>query len=248
MPHALELQQASNEEPDHRLLFDYTHTANVSDYRVDKNTGEVYGQYLRSVSKPALELVNAVTQRPRATSAVNCDLAGPSLIGNVVYADFNRPPQSKSEDAKTRAYPGSRRGPKPKVRSNPHVDIIKRAVRERVHWIENAVMAGMYIAVEGSNGRLNIKPSYLQHVITMPVISTEKVAVNSVFRNHDFEPVSERYVRYLASAGRVAVGHIEHYLEQHPEELTRLQDGLFPVDSWSDEFDLDEAKYSNGPV
>jgi len=105
-------------------------------------------------------------------------------------------------------------------------------------------MAGAYIAVGSSKGTLNIRPTYVWHVIAMPVISTEKIALNSVFRNHDFEPVSDRYARYLASAGRVAVGHIERYLEQHPDELADIQARPSLEDTWGDEFDLDENEYS----
>ncbi|TFF50579.1 hypothetical protein C5609_17745 [Pseudomonas putida] len=109
-------------------------------------------------------------------------------------------------------------------------------------------MAAVYITVGSSNGTLNIRPTYVRHVITMPIISTEKITLNSIFRNHDFEPVSDRYARYLASAGRVAVDHIERYLEQHPDELTGIQARLSLEDTWGDEFDLDENEYSVEPI
>ena len=70
---------------------------------------------------------------------------------------------------------------------------------------------------------------------------------NPAFRNHDLEPVSERYVRYLAAAGRVALRNIERYLDTHPAEQQRLEMKVLEPKSWGEEFDLDEADFVEDP-
>jgi len=244
MPHALELQQATYEVPNSQPLPEYVRTSNIANYRVDKSTGEIYGQYIRSANKPTLKLVEVDQHLPPRPVANHRDLTCSTYANPIVATDLTDSTTTVPIIDSASIATVTRRGPKPKVRLNPYADIIRQAVKERTHWIENAVMAGAYIAVGSSKGTLNIRPTYVWHVIAMPVISTEKIALNSVFRNHDFEPVSDRYARYLASAGRVAVGHIERYLEQHPDELADIQARPSLEDTWGDEFDLDENEYS----
>lgn len=248
MPHALELQKATYEVPNSQPLPEYVRTSNITNYRVDKSTGEIYGQYIRSTSKPTLKLVEVGQHFPPSPVVNYRDLTCSTYANPIVATDLTDSTTTAPVIDATSSAPGTRRGPKPKVRLNPYASIIRQAIKERTHWIENAVMAGVYIAAGSSNGTLNIRPTYVRHVIAMPVISTEKIALNSIFRNHDFEPVSDRYARYLASGGRVAVGHIERYLEQHPDVLTSMQARLSLEDTWGDEFDLDENEYSAEPT
>lgn len=67
------------------------------------------------------------------------------------------------------------------------------------------------------------------------------------FRNHDLEPVSERYGRYLAAAGRVALRNIERYLDTHPPEQQHLEMKVLEPKAWGEEFDLDEADFVEDP-
>lgn len=248
MMHALELQQTTYEVPNSQTLPEYARTSNIAGYRIDKSTGEIYGQYIRSASKPTLKLVEAGQHLPPGPVVKHRDLTCSTYANPIVESDLNGSTTTEPIIDATSIVTGTRRGPKAKVRLNPYADIIRQAIKERAHWIENAVMAGVYIAVGSSKGTLNIRPDYARHVIAMPVISTEKIALNSIFLNHDFELVSDRYARYLASAGRVAVGHIERYLEQHPNELTGIQARLSLEGTWGDECDLDESKYSIDPA
>lgn len=235
----------------YRSTPDYSRTANIRNYQIDKATGEIYGEYITASFAEDLIPIKQPCCTPRTTHSPNQHLHLATINnGNVVYADFGStiavspitpatPPEATCTQPK--------RGPKPKVRLNPNVAIIKVAIAERAHWIEQAVMAGMYIAVESSNGKLNIKPGYVWKVLTMPVISTDAIARNPTFRNHDLQPVSERYVRYLAAAGRVALGCIERHLDHHPDEQQRLETKVLTPSRWGEEFDLDETDYIDAP-
>lgn len=223
-------------------------TSIVGSFRVDKDTGEIYGEYITApfVSDPIPAQPQCGTPRPTHNPDQHLHLAAANN-SNVVYADFGGPTAAQPTTAVESSGTKPRRGPKPKVRLNPHAAIIKVANAERAHWIEQAVMAGMYIAVESNNGRLNIKPGYVRKVITMAVISTDTIARNTAFRNHDMKPVSERYVRYLAAAGRVALGCVERHLACHPGEQQRLETKVLAPSSWGEEFDLDETDYIKAP-
>ena len=247
MSHQLALK--INNDTDNGVVLDPatpldSRTANIGNYRIDKVSGEIYGKYISLPFDPEPIPAQQYCDTPRTTYNTDQHLhLTSSNSGNVVYADFGGPASTLPITTVEASCTKSRRGPKPKVRLSPHVAIIKVAISERSHWIEQAVMAGMYIAVESNNGKLNIKPGLVRKVLTLPVISTDTIARHSAFRNHDLEPVSPRYVRYLAAAGRVALGCIERHLGQHPDEQQRLEAKVLAPSGWGEEFDLEERDY-----
>ncbi|MFV3403268.1 hypothetical protein ACNFIC_04845 [Pseudomonas sp. NY15463] len=117
--------------------------------------------------------------------------------------------------------PKAKRGPKPKVTHNPIAHLIRMAVANNMSFVDDAVMAGVYIAVGDSNGTLNVRPRHLKEVICLDIISTAEILPR--FLSNTAEPISERTAQYLAAGGRVALGSIERYLHQHPHLKTRLQ-------------------------
>jgi hypothetical protein len=216
-------------------------TANVENYRVNKVSGEIYGEYITAPFAPEPIPIQQQCGIPSATYNP-CQHLHLTTVNN---SEVGSAPPASAQPITTVAvsYTKPRRGPKPKVRLNPNAAIIKVAIAERTHWIEQAVMAGLYIAVGSNNGKLNIRPGYVRKVLTMPVISTDTIALDPAFRNHDFEPVSDRYVRYLAAAGRVALGCIERHLGDHPDEQQRLETKVLAPSAWGEEFDLEEGDY-----
>lgn len=115
----------------------------------------------------------------------------------------------------------AKRGPKPKVTHNPNVHLIRMAVADNLPFVDDAVMAGLYIAVGDSNGKLNVRPSHLREVICLDIISTAEILPR--FLSNIAEPISERTAQYLAAGARVALGSIEHFLHRHPIMKARLQ-------------------------
>ncbi|MBU0523581.1 MAG: ferric iron reductase [Gammaproteobacteria bacterium] len=216
------------------------------EYRVDQKTGEIYGEFITTPFVWIGEQYRDGIPRLPKIRKQNPHLMGAHNSDNVVCVDFRPAPVEPARTDDT-ANTTQKRGPKPKVRLNPYAAIIKVAVAENAQWIDDAVMAGMYIAVNSSNGKLNIRPGYVRKALTMAVISTEAISCSSAFRNHDLEPVSERYARYLAAAGRVALRNVERYLDTHPAVLQRLEAKVLEPTTWGEEFDLDEADYVDGP-
>jgi len=221
----------------------YCRTSIIDGFRVDKLTGEIYGQFVTSPLAANTDQYRGGTPRPTASQTQYLHLMPYRKVDNVVYVDFGGPKSHSPTTVIDALSPRPKRGPKPKLFLNPYAAIIKKAISENAHWVENAVMAGTYTAAGSSNGKLNIRPSYVRKVIIMAVISTEAIEGNSAFRNHDLEPVKERYVRYLAAAGRVAIRNIERHLNAHPLEKLRLEMKVLESQVQVEEGALDEMKY-----
>jgi len=147
-----------------------------------------------------------------------------------------------SEDTK----PTTKRGPKPKIMPNPHAHLIRMAIASGMSFIDDAVMAGIYIGVSSSNGKLNVRPRHVRKVICLDTISTAEILPR--FLNNHCEPITERTAQYLAAATRIALGSIERHLNKHPLLKRRLQakwdqhQGY--VDDW--DFELDSAMPAYG--
>ncbi|MBP5100759.1 hypothetical protein, partial [Pseudomonas protegens] len=71
--------------------------------------------------------------------------------------------------------PKAKRGPKPKVRPNPQAHLIRMAMASGLSFIDDAVMAGVYIGVSSSNGKLNVRPRHVRKVICLDTISTAEI-------------------------------------------------------------------------
>jgi len=217
-------------------------TSIIDGFRVDKLTGEIYGQFVTSPLQSSIEQYLGGIPRS-AASQTHLHQMQLSKVDNVVYLDFGGPKSDNPTSVIDTLSPKPKRGPKPKVLLNPFAAIIKKAISENAHWVENAVMAGTYISAGSSNGKLNIRPSYVRKVITMALISTEAIESSTTFRNHDLEPIKERYTRYLAAAGRVAIHNIERYLNAHPSEKLRLEMKVLESQTQNEEGDIDEEGY-----
>lgn len=147
-----------------------------------------------------------------------------------------------SADSKPKAKPKAKRGPKPKVTPNPNAHLIKVAVANNMPFVDDAVMAGLYIAVGDSNGTLNVRPRHLREVICLDIISTAEILPR--FLSNTAEPISERTAQYLAAGGRVALGGIERYLHQHLRLKARLQAQWDQLQRIHDECGHSEWDYS----
>jgi hypothetical protein len=131
------------------------------------------------------------------------------------------PPETSDTLAPLSTQAKAKRGPKPKVTHNPSAHLIRMAVADNMSFVDDAVMAGLYIAVGDSNGKLNVRPRHLREVICLDIISTAEILPR--FLSSTAEPISERTAQYLTAGARVALGAIERYLHQHPLLKTRLQ-------------------------
>ncbi|MDD1007289.1 hypothetical protein M5G27_07315 [Pseudomonas shahriarae] len=141
--------------------------------------------------------------------------------------------------------PKAKRGPKPKVKPNPQAHLIHMAMANGLSFIDDAVMAGLYIAVGDSGGKLNVRPRDVRKVICFNVISTAELVAR--LRTLTGDPICERTARYLAAAARLAIGGIERHFHRNPTLLKRLQaqcDRTQRVDEGWPDLDDVAASYS----
>lgn len=190
-------------------------TSNINGFRVDQETGEIYGEYITTPYTPEPELyepplcsvgspLNQYLIDPDATTTVD-DFAPSIMPVGVIDLDAVR----------------AKRGPKPKVFVNALAPYIQVAHAEGMYWVDDFVYGACYTSGEVSNGTLNVSPSDVLRVCMLPIISTE--TVRSVIRTRSFEPVSDRQARRIAKVAKFAIGGIDLYLSRHPEVLAALQ-------------------------
>ncbi|AVB21093.1 hypothetical protein OX90_11450 [Pseudomonas coronafaciens pv. porri] len=117
--------------------------------------------------------------------------------------------------------PKPRRGRPLTITSNPNANMIRMAITNDMAFIDDAVMAGLYIAVGDSNGRLNVRPRHVRKAICLALISTADLRAR--FINNHGEPICKRTAEYLAAAARVALGGIGRHLARNPALGKRLQ-------------------------
>ena len=190
-------------------------TSNIDGFRVDQETGEIYGEYITTQYAPVPEVYEL--SQSSGGFAQDQYLIDPDT--NTVIDDFapSLMPKGVIDLDSVRA----KRGPKPKVFVNVLASFIQVAHAESMQWVDDFVYGACYTSGEVSNGTLNVSPSDVLRVCMLPVISTE--TVRSVIRNRSFEPVSDRQARRIAKAAKFTIGGIDLYLSRNPEVVVVLQ-------------------------
>lgn len=191
------------------------HTSNINDFRVDQETGEIYGEYITTQYTPTQH--DYELPQPAIDGLQERYLIDPD--SHVVVGDFEPSviPVGVVDLDAVRA----KRGPKPKVFVNTLAPYVQVAHAEGVQWLDDFVYGACYTSGGTSNGTLNVSPSDVLRVCMLPIISTE--TVRSVIRTRSFEPVSESQARRIANAAKFAIGGIDLYLSRNPEVMDALR-------------------------
>ena len=138
----------------------------------------------------------------------------------------------------------AKRGRPATVTHNPIAHLIRMALTGNMSFIDDAVMAGLYIAVGDSNGKLNVRPRQVRKAISLDLISTAEMLPR--FINNHGNPICTRTAQYLAAAARIAIGGIDRHLNRHPFLKRRLQAQWEQAKSEGDwcDFGLDDVEVS----
>lgn len=191
------------------------HTSNINGFRVDQETGEIYGEYVITQYTPTQEAYEP--PQPAIEGIQELYLIDPD--SHVVVGDFEPSviPVGVIDLDAVRA----KRGPKPKVFVNTLAPYVQVAHSEGMQWLDDFVYGACYTSGGTSNGALNVSPTDVLRVCMLPIISTE--TVRSVIRTRSFEPVSESQARRIANAAKFAIGGIDLYLSRNPEVMDALR-------------------------
>lgn len=213
-------------------------THNIDSFIVDPATGQVLGSYTTHAIAPApydyplpqVGKTSAVclsfeldpAPRPDAT-----EVEVESLPDGVIDLDAQRAKRSK-------------RGPKPKVKSNQIASLLKVAHAERRGWIDDYVFGNCATAAGVSNGKLNVSPSHVLRACLLDEISVE--VVKRVIRLEGLRTMDDRTAQRICQCARLAIGGMELYLERNPTVRQQLQ---FEVD-FADSYYEDKADIPQG--
>lgn len=85
-------------------------------------------------------------------------------------------------------------------------------------FVDDAVMAAVYIVAGTSNGQVNISPKLVFKCLMLNEISTESVAIREV----GYE-MSDRHARRLAQTVRFALDGIRHRIQEYESSITEEQ-------------------------
>lgn len=85
-------------------------------------------------------------------------------------------------------------------------------------FVDDAVMAAVYIVAGTSNGQVNISPKLMFKCLMLNEISTESVSTREV----GYE-MSDRHARRLAQTVRFALDGIRHRIQEYESSITEEQ-------------------------
>ncbi len=200
-------------------------TVAIDSFVVDKITGEMLGIYTIHDVIPTpydYELPHA-NKKNLAHPSYELD---PAPYPKIAGTDTGVLPTGVGDlDAQR-----SKRGPKPKVFSNPHARHFKIAHDERLGWIDDYVYGACMTVAKDSNGRMNVSPAHILRACMLDEISTE--IIKAVIRFDGLRTMSDPQARRVCQCARFAIGGMEFYLERNPTVRQRLQFEVDFIDSY----------------
>jgi hypothetical protein len=195
-------------------------THNIDGLIVNPATGQVLGSYTTHALAPAH--YNYELPQVGKTSAVHPSFElDPASRPDASEIEVDGLPDGVIDLDSAR----SKRGPKPKVRSNQIASLLKVAHAERCGWIDDYVFGACATAAGVSNGKFNVSPSHVLRACLLDEISVE--VVKRVIRLDGLRTLSDQQARRICQCARFAVGGMEMYLERNPTVRQELQ---FEVD------------------
>jgi hypothetical protein len=195
-------------------------THNIDGFIVDPATGQVLGSYTSHAIAPAP--YDYPLPQVGKTSAVHTSFElDPAPRPDVTEVEVEGLPDGVIDlDAQR-----SKRGPKPKVKSNKIASLLKVAHAEHRGWVDDYVYGSCYVAAGDSNDKLNVKPTHVLRACLLDEISVE--VVKRVIRLDGLRTISDQQARRICQCARLAIDGMELYLERNPTVRQQLQ---FEVD------------------
>lgn len=200
-------------------------THNIDGFIVDPATGQVLGSYTTHFPVPAP--YDYPLPQVYKTSAVHLNFElDPAPRPDVAEIEVESLPDGVVDlDAER-----SKRGPKPKVKSNQNASLFKTAHAENHGWVDDYVFGACYTVAGDSKGTLNVTPSHVLMACLLDEISVE--VVKRVIRLQGLRTMSDQQARRICQCARLAIGGMGLYLERHPIVLQQLRFEVYFADSY----------------
>lgn len=207
-------------------------TTIVDDFRVDKDTGEVYGKLATFPYQPEATEYTSHPPRKKATFVIEED-GSPFFIP--VFSDAEQKNSAeillflRSEALRESEISSKSNAGRPATMAiNPIAGLLQyfRFDGYSTAWLDDYICgaAGIEVECEGSatatTGRFNVAPSDVRRVLYLQEISTAAAA--PILCNHNLQPMSIRQVERVVKAAWIALGGLMLYLERHHELLDQF--------------------------
>ncbi|KIY38154.1 hypothetical protein TZ03_24205 [Pseudomonas sp. 10-1B] len=88
-------------------------------------------------------------------------------------------------------------------------------------WFDDYVMGACYVSMNADCGRLDVSPGDIRKLCKLDEISVK--GVQSLIRNHQILPVSERHAQRLVKVTIIALSGIEMFLNRNPAVKAELE-------------------------
>jgi len=194
-----------------------SHTSIIDDFRIDKATGEIYGQFVTSPYQPSIEQYKAGI--PRLTPAP-IQHRQPMSIGetdNVIYVDFGAPRDDVAPTAPTTNPKGA--GRKPGSTANPiahlAVELLADDRMDKPLWLDNIIFGSCLTAAGQSQNVCNVAMDEVVGALYLPELRVDVLVAQGT-------PL--RKAQRIIKAARHAAHGIHHYLVRRPKLLQSYED------------------------
>jgi hypothetical protein len=202
-------------------------THNIDGFIVDPATGQVLGSYTTHAIVPVL-YDYPLPQVGKTSAAYTSFELDPAPRPDTTEVEVEGLPDGVIDlDAQR-----SKRGPKPKVKSNKIASLLKVAHAEKREWVDDYVYGSCYVAAGDSNDKLNVKPTHVLRACLLDEISVE--VVKRVIRLDGLRTMSDQQARRICQCARFAIGGMELHLERNPTVRQQLQFEVDFADSYHD--------------
>ena len=202
-------------------------THNIDGFIVDPATGQVLGSYTTHAIAPVL-YDYPLPQVGKTSAAYTSFELDPAPRPDATEVEVESLPNGVIDlDAQR-----SKRGPKPKVKSNKIASLLKVAHAEKRGWVDDYVYGSCYVAAGDNNDKLNVKPTHVLRACLLDEISVE--VVKRVIRLDGLRTMSDQQARRICQCARLAIGGMELHLERNPTVRQGLQFEVDFADSFHD--------------
>lgn len=207
-------------------------TCIVDGFRIDKETGEIYGKFITSPYQPNTEQYETGTSRPTFSPRQYVQSAVIGAIDNVVYVDFGITDKDNSALDLTASQRNPRNAGRPRLSTvNPIAHIAIEVLtnepgEQHPLWLDNIIFGSCLTAVGQSHNVCNVAMDEVVGALYLREFKVETMGAQGT---------SLRKAQRVIKAARHAAHGIHHYLVSRPkllqsyEDAAKLEASLAPI-------------------
>ena len=192
-----------------------SHTSIIDDFRIDKATGEIYGEFATSPYQPSTEQYQAGTPRLTCAPVQHAHSMVIGRVDNVVYVDFratNEDDVAPIEIAPERNPRGAGRKPASTVNPIAHfaAELLMDVPADKPLWLDNIVFGSCLTAAGQSQNVCNVSMNEVVGALYLKEFKVDVLVAQGTLL---------RKAQRIIKAARHAAHGIHSYLVRRPKLL-----------------------------